>query len=121
MLLYVLAERRKEDAEYFKSRMAALETRMNNVDKRMDTYDTRLNDINNSIKEISTLTIQINAHTIENSKRLEDLLNPPKPLSKKGKPKSAFKPEPLYTPPIQGPTPVPPPMRKTPYAIEGKQ
>ena len=121
MLLYVLAERRKEDAEYFKSRMAALETRMNNADKRMDSFDTRLDEINRSVKDISTLTVQINANVLENSKRLEDILNPPKPLVKKGKPKSAFKPEKLYVPPIQGPRPEPPPARKTPYAIEGKK
>lgn len=122
MILYVVAERRKEDAEYFKGRMAALETRMNNADKRMDSYDGRLDEINRNIKDMSTLMVQVNANVIENSKRLEDILNPPKPpVVKKGKPKSAFKPEKLYVPPIQGPRPEPPPPRKGLYAIEGKR
>lgn len=124
MILYVVAERRKEDAEYFKGRMAALETRMNNADKRMDSFDGRLDEINRNIKDMSTLTVQINTNVLENSKRLEDILNPPKPLVKKGKPKSAFRPErltPKTEPVIQGPRPEPPPLRKGVYAIEGKQ
>lgn len=121
MILYVVAERRKEDAEYFKGRMAALETRMNNADKRMDSFDGRLNEIGRDLKEMSVLTVQINANVIENSKRLEDILNPPRPpVVKKGKPKSAFNPERLYVPPIQGPKPEPPAPRKGPYAVEGK-
>jgi septal ring factor EnvC (AmiA/AmiB activator) len=121
MILYAIAENRKSDNEYFKGRLASLETRINQQDKRLDANEESLKKITTEIKDLTTLTIQINANVIENSKRLEDILNPPKPLPKKGKPKSAFKPEPLYTPPIQGPRPEPPPPRKTPYAIEGKQ
>lgn len=123
MILYVVAERRKEDAEYFKGRMAALETRMNNSDKRMDNFDVRLDEINKNVKDVSMLTVQINANVIENSKRLEDILNPPKPLVKKGKPKSAFRPErltPKAEPIVQGPRPEPPPPRKGPYAVGGR-
>ena len=118
MVLYAVAENRKSDNEYFKGRLATLEARMNQQDKRLDGQDESLKKITTDIKDLTSLTIQVNANVLENNRRLEDLLNPPKPLTKKGKPKSAFKP---YTPPIQGPTPIPPPQRKTPYAIEGKQ
>ncbi len=120
MILYAVAENRKSDNEYFKGRLASLESRINQQDKRLDTTEESLKKMNTDIKDLTTLTVQINANVIENSKRLDDILNPPKPLPKKGKPKSAFKPEPLYVPPIQGPTPVPPPPRKTPHAIEGR-
>lgn len=121
ILLYAVSENRKSDNEYFKGRLASLETRMNQQDKRLDALEDNLKKIHNDLKDLTTLTIQINANTIENSKKLEDITNPPKPLVKKGKPKSAFtKPAP-YVPPIQGPTPVPPPPRKTPYIIEGKK
>lgn len=121
ILMYAISENRKSDNEYFKGRLATLESRMNQQDKRLDSIEDSYKKIQTDIKDLTTLTIQINANTLENSKRLEDILNPPKPLVKKGKPKSAFKPEKLYVPPVQGPTPVPPPPRKTPYAIEGKQ
>ena len=117
MVLYAVAENRKSDNEYFKGRLATLEARMNQQDKRLDATDESLKKINTDIKDLTSLTIQVNSNVLENNRRLEDLLNPPKPLPKKGKPKSAFP----YTPPIQGPTPIPPPQRKTPYAIEGKQ
>lgn len=111
MILYAVAENRKSDNEYFKGRLAALETRMNQQDKRFDAMEGSLTKINGEIKDMSTLMVQVNANVLENSKRLEDILNPPKPLPKKGKPKSAFKPERL-TPKaesiIQGPRPEPP-------------
>lgn len=124
MILYVVAERRKEDAEYFKGRMAALEARMNNADKRMESFDTRLDEINKNVKDLSTLTIQINANVIENNRRLEDILNPPrpvKPVKKATKPR-ATRPEQVFPdqPVIQGPRPEPPPARRGPYAIEGR-
>lgn len=121
MILYAVAENRKNDNEYFKGRLASLESRINQQDKRLDALEEGLKKINTDIKEMSVLMVQINSNVIENSKQIDTILNPPKPVAKKGKPKSAFKPEPLYVPPIQGPTPVPPPLRKTPYAIEGKQ
>lgn len=117
-----LAEKRKEDVDYFKNRIALLENRINQQDKRLDAYEDSIFKIKDEVKEITTLVIQINANVLENSKRLEDILNPPKPLIKKGKPKSAFKPEKLYTPPIQGPRPEPPihSNKGIPH-IEGKQ
>jgi septal ring factor EnvC (AmiA/AmiB activator) len=120
ILLYAVAENRKSDNEYFKGRLASLESRINQQDKRLDAIEEFNKKITADLKEITTLTIQINANVIENTKKLEEITNPPKPLPKKGKPKSAFKEQP-YIPPIQGPTPVPPPPRKTPYAIEGKK
>ena len=115
LLLYAVSENRKSDNEYFKGRLASLETRINQQDKRLDSIEESMKKINTDIKDLTTLTIQINANVLENSKKLEEITNPPKPLTKKGKPKSAF------IPPVQGPTPVPPPPRKTPYAIEGKK
>lgn len=121
IILYAIAENRKSDNEYFKGRLASLESRINQQDKRLDATEESLKKITTDIKDLTTLTVQINANVIENSKRLEDILNPPKPLAKKGKPKSAFNPKRLDEPVIQGPRPEPPPLRKTPYAIEGKQ
>lgn len=120
MLLYAVAENRKADNEYFKGRLASLETRINQQDKRIDALEENLKRMSGEIKDMSTLMVQINTNVLENSKRLEDIINPPRPLPKKGKPKSAFKPEPLYVPPQQGPRPEPPAPRKGPYAIEGK-
>ena len=120
MLLYAVAENRKADNEYFKSRLAALETRITQQDKRIDALEENLKKMNSELKDISTLMVQINANVIENSKKIDNIIDPPKPVVKKGKPKSAFKPEKPYVPPVQGPRPEPPPPRKTPYAIEGK-
>lgn len=117
MLLYAVAENRKSDNEYFKSRLAILESRMNQQDKRLDTLEDGLKKINTDLKDMSVLMVQINSNVIENSKQIDLILNPPKP-PKKGKPKSAFKPEKLSP---NGPhVPIPTP-RKTPYAIEGKE
>lgn len=121
MVLYAVGENRKSDNEYFKGRLAALENRMNQQDKRIDALEEGLKKINTDLKDMSVLMVQINANVIENSKQIDLIVNPPKPPVKKGKPKSAFKPEKPYVPPIQGPTPVPPPPRKGPYAIEGKK
>ena len=120
ILLYAVAENRKSDNEYFKGRMAALETRINQQDKRIDALEEGLKKINTDLKDMSVLMVQINANVIENSKKIDEIVNPPKPVVKKGKPKSAFRPEKPYVPPIQGPRPEPPPPRKGPYAIEGK-
>lgn len=109
ILLYVVGENRRNDVEYFKGRLAALETRMNNTDARVETLAVDIKRIGGNIADISNLTVQINSNVIENSRRLEEILNPPKPLKKTGRPKSAFKPEKLVAEPvIQGPKPVPP-------------
>ena len=108
MVLYAVAENRKSDNEYFKGRLASLESRINQQDKRFDAMEGNLTKINGEIKDMSTLMVQVNANVLENSKRLEDIINPARPLPKKGKPKSAFRPEPLYVPPQQGPRPEPP-------------
>lgn len=108
ILLYTISEKRRDDNEYFKGRLASLETRMNEQDKRIEGVNESLKKINTEVKDMSVLLVQINANVLENSKRLEDVINPPKPLVKKGKPKSAFNPEKLYVPPIQGPKPQPP-------------
>lgn len=120
MLLYAVAENRKADNEYFKGRLASLETRMNQQDKRIDALEENLKKMSSEIKDMSTLMVQINANVIENSKKIDNIIDPPKPLVKKGKPKSAFKPEKPYVPPVQGPRPEPPTPRKGPYAVEGK-
>ena len=120
ILLYAVSENRKNDNEYFKGRLATLESRMNQQDKRMDALEENLKKMSGEIKDMSTLMVQINANVIENSKQIDLILNPPKPAVKKGKPKSAFKPEKPYVPPIQGPRPEPPPPRKGPYAVEGR-
>ena len=122
MILYAVSENRKNDNEYFKGRLATLENRMNQQDKRMDALEENLKKMSADIKDMSMLMVQINANVIENSKKLEDIVNPPKPLPKKGKPKSAFKPErltPKPEPVIQGPRPEPPQPRKGPYAVGG--
>lgn len=120
LVLYAVAENRKSDNEYFKGRMAALETRINQQDKRIDTLEENLTKISTDLKDMSVLIVQINANVIENSKQIDLIVNPPKPLPKKGKPKSEVKPQRLDQPVIQGPRPEPPPPRKGPYAIEGK-
>ena len=120
ILLYAISENRKNDNEYFKGRLAALETRITQQDKRIDALEEGLKKINTDLKDMSVLMVQINANVLENSKQIDSIVNPPKPVTKKGKPKSAFKPEKPYVPPVQGPTPVPPPPRKGPYAVEGK-
>lgn len=121
ILLYAISENRKSDNEYFKGRLAALETRITQQDKRIDALEDGLKKINTDLKDMSVLMVQINANVIENSKQIDLIANPPKPPAKKGKPKSAFKPEKPYVPPIQGPTPVPPQPRKGPYAVEGRK
>lgn len=121
MLLYAVAENRKADNEYFKGRLASLETRINQQDKRIDALEENLKKMSSEIKDISTLMVQINANVLENSKKIDNIIDPPKPLVKKGKPKSAFKPEKPYVPPIQGPRPEPPPPRTGIYSIEGKK
>jgi septal ring factor EnvC (AmiA/AmiB activator) len=121
VVLYAVSENRKSDNEYFKGRLAALENRMNQQDKRIDALEESLKKINTELKDMSVLMVQINTNVIENSKKIDEIVNPLKPIAKKGKPKSAFKPEKLYVPPVQGPTPVPPPPRKGPYAVEGKK
>ncbi len=120
MVLYAVAENRKNDNEYFKGRLASLEDRINQQDKRLEAMGQNFTKINADLRELTTLTVQINANVIENSTRLENLVNPPKPLGKKGKPKSEVKPQKLDQPVIQGPRPEPPAPRKGPYAIEGK-
>ena len=108
MLLYAVAENRKADNEYFKGRLSALETRITQQDKRIDALEENLKKMSGDIKDISTLMVQINANVLENSKKIDNIIDPPKPLPKKGKPKSAFKPEKPYVPPQQGPRPEPP-------------
>ena len=108
ILLYAVSENRKNDNEYFKGRLAALENRMNQQDKRIDALEEGLKKINTDLKDMSVLMVQINANVIENSKKIDEIVNPPKPVVKKGKPKSAFRPEKPYVPPIQGPRPEPP-------------
>lgn len=120
MILYAVGENRKSDNEYFKGRLAALETRMNQQDKRIDALEDGLKKINTELRDMSVLMVQINANVLENSKQIDLIANPPKPPAKKGKPKSAFKPEKPYVPPIQGPRPEPPAPRKGTYAIEGR-
>lgn len=120
MLLYAVAENRKADNEYFKGRLVSLETRINQQDKRIDALEENLKKMSGEIKDISTLMVQINANVLENSKKIDNIIDPPKPPAKKGKPKSAFKPEKPYVPPQQGPRPEPPPPRTGPYAVEGK-
>jgi len=120
MVLYAVAENRKSDNQYFKGRIASLEDRINQQDKRLDSLGENFTKINSDLRDLTTLTVQINANVIENSGRLENLVNPPKPLPKKGKSKSEIKAQRLDQPVIQGPRPEPPPPRKGPYAIEGK-
>lgn len=120
MVLYAVAENRKSDNQYFKGRIASLEDRINQQDKRLDTLGENFTKINSDLRDLTTLTVQINANVIENSTRLENIVNPPRPPVKKGKPKSEVKPQRLDQPVIQGPRPEPPPPRKTPYAVEGK-
>lgn len=74
ILLYAVSENRKSDNEYFKGRLATLESRMNQQDKRLDSLEESIKKINTDIKEITTLTIQINANVIENSKKIDDLI-----------------------------------------------
>ena len=108
MLLYAVAENRKADNEYFKGRLSSLETRINQQDKRIDALEDNLKKMSGEIKDISTLMVQVNANVLENSKKIDNIIDPPKPLVKKGRPKSAFKPEKPYVPPVQGPRPEPP-------------
>lgn len=105
ILLYAVSENRRNDNEYFKNRLATLEARMNQQDKRVDAMEESLKKINSDIKDMSILVVQINNNVLENSKKIDDIVNPPKPVVKRGRPKSAFKkPEPV----IQGPKPEPP-------------
>lgn len=120
LVLYAVAENRKSDNEYFKGRLASLEDRINQQDKRLEAMGQNFTKINSDLRDLTTLTVQINANVIENSARLENIVNPPRPPAKKGKPKSEVKPQRLDQPVIQGPRPEPPPPRKGPYAIEGR-
>ena len=121
MLLYAVSENRKNDNEYFKGRLTALETRITQQDKRIDALEEGLKKINGDLRDMSVLMVQINANVLENSKQIDLILNPPKPVTKKAKPKPAVKPEKPYVPPVQGPRPEPPPPRTGLYAIEGKK
>lgn len=120
MMLYAVAENRKSDNQYFKGRIASLEDRINQQDKRLDALGENFTKLNSDLRDLTTLTVQINANVIENSTRLENIINPPKPLPKKGKSKSEIKAQRLDQPVIQGPRPEPPPPRKGPYAVEGR-